>query len=103
MKQKFILSSPTNENEIKSTIEKLNKQKSPGIEDIPIKIIKLAKIVIVPYSCKIFNKALLDETYPDELKFAKVIVIHKGGIQSEMHKYRPISVLSPFITKFLKQ
>ena len=87
---------PTDDNEIKSIIEKLNEQKSPGIEDIPIKIIKLAKIVIAPYFCKIFNKALLDGNYPDELKLAKVTALHKGGTQSEMCNYRPISVLSPF-------
>ena len=33
--------------------------------------------------------------YPDILKIAKVIPLHKGGSKLELGNYRPISILSP--------
>jgi len=55
---------PTDEKEISYLIESLNERKSAGIEDISIRIIKSAKLVIAPYLCKIFNNAMKTGQYP---------------------------------------
>ena len=40
--------------------------------------------------------SLLTGVYPDLLKIAKVILIHKGGSTQDINNYRPISLLSIF-------
>ena len=44
----------------------------------------------------IFNSCLKNGLYPDKLKIARVIPFHKGGSNSELQNYRPISILSTF-------
>jgi len=75
---------PTDEKKISYLIESLNERKSVGIEDIPIRIIKSAKLVIAPYLSKIFYNAMKTGQYPDQLKIAKVTPIHKGGHQDDV-------------------
>jgi len=40
--------SSIDENKIRNKIDSLNEQKLAGIEDIPIRIIKLSKVIITP-------------------------------------------------------
>ena len=42
-----------------------------------------------------FNNCLETGKYPDILKVAKVIPLHKRGLKCEVGNYRPISILSP--------
>ena len=48
-----------------------------------------------------FNESLETRSYPDVLKIATVIPIHKGGSTLELGNYRPISLLS-LINKVFK-
>ena len=41
--------------------------------------------------------SLLTGVYPDLLKIAKIIPIHKGGSTQDINNYRPISLLLFFI------
>ena len=87
-------SSYTSEDEIIDIINKLNPSKAPRYDDIPTKLIKAAKFSLAPFLNNIFNSCLNNGLYPDELKIARVIPLHKGGSNSELKNYRPISILS---------
>ena len=51
--------------------------------------------LISPCLAKIFNKCYDIGKFPEVLKQAKVIPIHKSGPKNIASNYRPISVLSP--------
>ena len=64
--------------------------------DIPTKIIKLAKFVLAPTLRRIFNKCINEGFCPDCLKVAEVIPTYKSGEQNICSNYRPISILLQF-------
>jgi len=64
--------------------------------DIPTKIIKLAKFVLATILTRIFNKCINGGFYPDCLKVAEVIPSCKSGEQNICSNYRPISILLQF-------
>ena len=92
---------PCDNYEIIAAIDKLDPNKSSGYIDIPIILIKLSKFIIADAIRRAFNYFLENGIYPDILKVAKVTPVHKGGSQSDLGRYRPISVLSP-INKFFQ-
>ncbi len=70
--------------------------KGTGPASIPLKLLKLvANIVVVPL-CYIINVSFTTGVFPDALKIAKVIALHKGGPSDNVNNYRPISLLSIF-------
>ena len=52
--------------------------------------------MLSPYFSKLINYYLKNGRYFDELKIARVTLLHKGGSKSDMQNYRPISVLTLF-------
>ena len=50
----------------------------------------------------IINQSILSGTFPDKLKLAKVIPIHKKGDDTKIDNYRPISIL-PAISKIFER
>ena len=58
-------------------------------------IVKESKFLISDYLANSFNESLETESYPDVLKIATLIPLHKGGSTFELGNYRPISILSP--------
>ena len=74
----------------------LDINKSPGYIDIPVILIKESKFLISHYLATSFNECIETGTYPDILKIAKVVPLHKGGYQMDLGNYRPIFILSPF-------
>ena len=97
-----IVLKPTDEYEIVELIAGLNSQKSPGYLDIPVVLLKEAKFLIAHYLADSFNECMVSGIYPDVLKIAKVIPLHKGGSKLELGNYRPISILSPINKVFEK-
>ena len=47
-----------------------------------------------PILSGIFNKSFHESVYPDILKIAKIVPLHKKGIKYDPNNYRPISLLS---------
>ena len=86
---------PCDNYEIIAAIDKLDPNKSSGYIDIPIILIKQSKFIIADAIRRAFNYSIENGIYPDILKVAKVTPVHKGGSQSDLGRYRPISVLSP--------
>jgi len=86
---------PTDECEIIETISDLNANKPPGHIDIPVTLIKASKNILAHYLAISFTKSLEIGNYPDVLKVAKLILLHKGGYHIDLNHYRPISILTP--------
>ena len=55
----------------------------------------VASVVVVPL-CRIINVSFTTGVFPDALKVAKVVALHKGGPSDNLNNYRPISLLSVF-------
>ena len=70
--------------------------KSSGPASIPLYLLKLAADLIVIPLCYIINISFSTGVFPDVLKVAKVIPLHKGGSTQLVNNFRPISLLSIF-------
>ena len=85
----------TDEHEIIEIIAGLYCRKSTGCIDIPTALFKESKVLISRHLARAFYKCLETGSYPDILEVAKVISLHKKGLQCDVGNYRPISILSP--------
>ena len=84
----------TDPEEILQIISSLNPKKAVGYDGISSKILQTLGYVISPILSNIFNKSMQLGIFPDKLKIAKVIPLHKGGKTDVINNYRPISILS---------
>ena len=64
--------------------------------DIPIIVIKAARIVISPYLSKLYNIGIASGIFPDVLKTSKITSIYKKGNKELIENYRPVSTLPIF-------
>ena len=92
---------PTDENTIYKLIMQLNSSKKTG-GDIPTKILKEAAVICSPLTTSCVNSALSTGKFPNELKLADIIPIHKKGKSTLKENYRPISLL-PSISKIFEK
>ena len=88
--------------EVIAVINSLIESKNTRQNDTPIHILKLCKNVLSPLLEQIFNLCIKGGIYPQSLKRAKVIAIHKGGQKDVCTNNRPISLLSPINKIFEK-
>ena len=85
---------PTTPSEIESIIKDFDPSKSVGPNSLPPKLLNhIAPIVSKPIS-DICNKSIPQGTYPNGLKIANLIPIHKKDSKLDISNYRPISLLS---------
>ena len=73
-----------------------------GSGPFPTKILKLAVDEYVYALTDCFNEALNSNSFPDELKMADIIPIHKKGPTTDKCNYRPISLL-PTLSKVFER
>ena len=79
--------SPVTHSEIEDIIISLQNGKSIGPFSIPVKLLKLVKSDISrPLAC-IFNESITLGIFPDKLKHAQVIPIHKKGAHTDPSNY----------------
>ena len=76
--------------------------KKVNVNSIPVNIIKRISYIISPVLASIFNRSVLHGIFPDSLKIARVIPLHKGGSKADVNNYRPISILPIFAKIFEK-
>ena len=70
--------------------------KGTGPASIPLRMIKdVVDIIVIPL-CHIINISFNTGVFPDMLKIAKVLPLHKGGSTLDPNNFRPISLLSIF-------
>ena len=85
--------------EIVEIIRKMKPKSSSGLENISCRLMKdIFDIIAIPLT-SLINQSLQSGIFPDKLKIAKVVPIFKAGkdnIESYVHNYRPISLLSCF-------
>lgn len=93
---------PVNEDEIAQIIKEMKNKKSVGLDEIPISVIKVCANLINKPLAHIFNKCLEYGVFPDRLKIAKIIPLHKGGDTTCINNYRPIAIL-PNFSKILEK
>ena len=79
--------------EVFSTI---NSFRNKSTRDTKISTIKIAN---TSYSftstlAKVINKSFHEGVFPEQMKLAKVIPVHKGGTKTDIGNYRPISLLN---------
>ena len=80
--------------EIEDIISPFKICKSTGPFSVPVKLLKLLKPYISKPLAIIFNESITLGIFPDRLKCAKAIPIHRKGPPTDPSNYRPISLLS---------
>ena len=60
-----------------------------------LSIKNIISYVLLPLAY-IFNLCLINGTFPDKMKIAKIIPVFKKGKREEISNYRPIALLSQF-------
>ena len=70
-------------------------------DDIPTKVIKMNKYIFAGFIAKYFNNFVDKGVFPDDLKHADVISVHKKKDKSDKTNYRPVSILTN-ISKYEK-
>ena len=100
-KSKFCLKEITPD-EVVPVINQLDSKKSGDIYNISPEIVKLSDQVVAEALSIIFYRCIREGNFPDALKLAKVIPIHKGDSVLKVSNYRPISLL-PIFSKIMER
>jgi exonuclease III len=87
---------PITENEVEEAARRLKNKSSTGTDGIPDNIVKQCMELLKEPLTNIYNLSLVTGTFPDKLKIAKVIPVHKKGDTRDINNYRPIALLSVF-------
>ena len=93
---------PTSPIEISNIIDSLDMNKSTGPNSIPVYILKIMKEFFSKWLSIIINMSFELSIFPDFLKVAKIIPLHKKDSKLKHTNYRPISLLSVFSKIFEK-
>ena len=75
---------------------------STGYDEISIRTLRYSLPYIISPLTHICNAILNHGLFPDRLKYATVIPIHKKGDSQKINNYRPISLLTLFSKVFEK-
>lgn len=93
---------PINEEFVNKEINKIGIKKATGKDGISSKILRLSKSVVAKPISKIINKSFETSTFPDKLKEAQVVPLHKKNNTLDKGNYRPVSIL-PMISKIFER
>ena len=85
---------PVCEQEIERILTKLPAKCSSGHDNISNLLLKQLKTIVVPLLCKLSNASLSTGVFPDVMKIAEVVPLHKGKSPHDECNYRPISLLT---------
>jgi hypothetical protein len=85
---------PVNYEEVAETIMSLDSKKAPGCDSIPAKVLKEIVLELTVPLTDLINMIVMTSTYPDQMKYAHVIPLFKGGDKDSPKSYRGISLLT---------
>ena len=85
---------PVSTFEVEELIDSLAHKASSGDDGLSNIVIKLSAPVTVCFMKHIFNCSIFHDFYPESLKNAKILPLHKEGSKLEENNYRPISLLN---------
>ena len=94
--------SEVNETKIGKLIDQIKLDVATGEDNIGAKLIKDSKSTLTPILTKIINKCYEMNTFPESMKNAVIIPIHKKENPDEISNYRPISIL-PTLSKIFER
>ena len=86
---------PVNPSEVTDIIDLFKNKATLDTKIEPLKIASSCENFTVALT-KIINSSFEQGIFPQALKTAKVVPIHKGGSKTDVSNYRPISLLSSF-------
>jgi hypothetical protein len=93
---------PVTQSEVEKVARSFKNKLTAGIDGIPDYVVKhCIELLKIPIT-NIYNASLESGTFPDKLKIAKVIPVHKKGDTRDVCNYRPIALL-PVFSKLLQQ
>ena len=84
------------------TLQGLKASKASGLDNISLRMLKDAAVVVAKPLTRIVIESLSQGTVPSEWKYAKITPLYKKGMSTYMDNYRPISVL-PVVSKVLER
>ena len=87
--------------ELKLKISNLDSKKAIAPYDIPTKVLKLSSEIVSGYLSELYNKSEHNNEFPNNLKLANIIPVHKKNTTSLLKNYRPVSLL-PIISKLFE-
>ena len=93
---------PIHENDIINIINSFTAKTSCGYDDLSVRHIKTVKNEIAAPLTLINIQILNTGIFPDKLKIAKVVPIHKKADETDLNNYRPISLL-PAVSKIIEK
>ena len=93
MNEKTIYINYTSTDEIKNIVKNM-KIKAGGVDNISTRVFKAIIDIIVGSLAYLFNRCIELSIWPDALKNAEVVPIHKGKQKCKEENYRPISLTS---------
>ena len=79
---------------VMKVINNLNVAKTCQVNDIPTKVIKINKDIFAYFIPDHFNYCIANGEFPDEVKHADVIPVHKKNEKCNKTNYRPVSILT---------
>jgi hypothetical protein len=101
-----ILLGPVLTEDVEKTIKSLKNGKSPGLDGVSSIMLKSIYPAILDVLTFLINLSFQTGVFPEKLKNAVIIPIHKNGSFSLPSNYRPISLISTFAKiyeKIMKQ
>ena len=88
--------------ELEKAFKTLKSNKSEGLDEINVNIVRSVFDIIKTPLLSIFNLSLKEGIFPKSLKYARVVPVYKNGDRSTVSNYRPISIL-PCLSKLLER
>ena len=79
---------------VTKVINNLNVAKTCQVNDIPTKVIKMNKDIFANFITDHFHYCIAYGEFPDDLKHADVIPIHKKNEKCNKTNYRKVSILT---------
>ena len=79
------------------------KSQSCGVDEVSLKVVKATKTIVVPILTYLINFSLEAGTFPERLKIARVLPLHKGKSKNDPSDYHPISILHFFFQRFMRK
>ena len=92
---------PVTNLECRNLISKL-KNSTQDTNSISVGVLKLHAEIFSPIICDLINQSFLTGCFPDSLKIASILPIHKKNDPTNIENYRPISIL-PLLSKIFEK